>query len=60
MIMAGKTIGQLTALDSLSGQEEIPVEVNGANKKIKTELLATKKDLGDIATILDEINGEVV
>ncbi len=58
--MAGKTIGQLAALDSLSGQEEIPVEVNGANKKIKTELLATKKDLGDIATILDEINGEVV
>lgn len=58
--MAGKTIGQLTALDSLSGQEEIPVEVSGVNKKIKTGLLATKKDLGDIATILDEINGEVV
>lgn len=37
--MAGKTIGQLAELDSLSGNEEIPVEVNGLNKKVKASLL---------------------
>lgn len=60
MAIDGKTIGQLDEIITLSGNEEIPVQVNGENKKIKTSLFATQKELGDINVILDKINGEVI
>lgn len=58
--IVGKTIGELEELTELSGNEMIPIEIGGENKRIKTSLLVTKAELGDINTILDTINGEVI
>lgn len=39
MAITGKTIGQLDALTGITGNEELPVEISGTNKRVKASLL---------------------
>lgn len=60
--MEGKKLSELTnKVETIQGTERIYVS-DGTNvpKYIETSQLATKDELGDIDTILDSINGEVI
>lgn len=64
MIMAieGTKLSDLTnKVETIQGTERIYVsDGTGTPKYIETSQLATQEDLGNIDTILDSINGEVI
>lgn len=64
MIMAieGTKLSDLTnKIETIQGTERIYVsDGTGTPKYIETSQLATQEDLGNIDTILDSINGEVI
>lgn len=57
MAVTGTKISELQELLQITGAEYIPVETGGTNKKVSIGKLATKEDIGDIETILDNIIG---
>lgn len=57
MAVTGTKISELQELQSITGNEYIPVVDGTANKKVSIGLLATKDNIGDIETILDNIIG---
>lgn len=62
MAIQGKKLSELTEqVSDIQGTERIYVS-DGTNvpKYIETSQLATKEELGNIDTILDTINGEVI
>lgn len=62
MAVTGKKLSELTdKVETIQGTERIYVS-DGTNvpKYIETNQLATKEELGNINTILDTINGEVI
>ena len=40
--MAGKKISELQALTTLTGEEELPVAINGDNRKVTSSLLVNE------------------
>lgn len=62
MAIQGKKLSELTdKLSEIQGTERIYVsDGSGKPKYIETGQLATKDEIGDINTILDNINGEVI
>ena len=52
-----KKISELQELQQITGTEYIPVADGTTNKKVSIGKLATKEDIGDIETILDNIIG---
>lgn len=70
MAITGTKLSQVqTKLEDIKGTERIYVSDNGTQKYIETnqlatskqlEGLATKEEIGQINTILDTINGEVI
>lgn len=60
MAVTGTKISELQELQQIAGTEYIPVVDGTTNKKVSIGKLATKDDIGDINTILDTINGEIV
>lgn len=70
MAITGTKLSQVqTKLEDIKGTERIYVSDNGTQKYIQTdqlatskqlEGLATKEEIGQINTILDNINGEVI
>lgn len=60
MAITGKKISELQELQQITGTEYLPVVDGMTNKKVSVGKLATKEDIGNINTILDEINGEVI
>lgn len=62
MAITGKKLSELTdKVETIQGTERIYVS-DGTNipKYIETSQLTTKEELGNIDTILDTINGEVI
>lgn len=69
-MITGTKLSQVqTKLEDIKGTERIYVSDNGTQKYIETnqlatskqlEGLATKEEIGQINTILDTINGEVI
>lgn len=62
MEIEGKKLSELTdKVEDIQGNERIYVS-DGTRipKYIETKQIATQRDLGDINTILDTINGEVI
>lgn len=57
MAVIGTKISELQELQQITGAEYIPVVDGTTNKKVSIGKLATKKDIGDIETILDNIIG---
>lgn len=60
MAITGKKISELQELQQITGTEYLPVVDGMTNKKVSVGKLATKEDIGNINTILDKINGEVI
>lgn len=62
MAVTGKKLSELTdKVETIQGTERIYVsDGTGVPKYIETNQLATKEELGNINTILDTINGEVI
>lgn len=60
MAVTGTKISELQELKQIAGTEYIPVVDGTTNKKVSIGKLATKEDIGNINTILDTINGEVI
>lgn len=62
MEIEGKKLSELTdKVEDIQGNERIYVsDGTGIPKYIETKQIATQRDLGDINTILDTINGEVI
>lgn len=57
MEVTGTKISELQELQKIAGTEYIPVVDGTTNKKVSIGKLATKDDIGDIETILDNIIG---
>lgn len=62
MAIEGTKLSDLTnKVETIQGTERIYVsDGTGTPKYIETSQLATQEDLGNIDTILDSINGEVI
>lgn len=57
MAITGTKISELQELQQIAGTEYIPIVDGTTNKKVSIGKLATKEDIGDIETILDNIIG---
>lgn len=57
--MSGLKISQLTALESLEGNENIPVEKEGQNYKFATNLLATKESFDQLNETVTNQGNEI-
>ena len=57
MAVTGTKISELQELQQIAGNEYISVVDGTTNKKVSIGKLATKEDIGDIETILDNIIG---
>lgn len=62
MAVTGKKLSELTdKVETIQGTERIYVsDGTGVPKYIETNQLTTKEELGNINSILDTINGEVI
>jgi hypothetical protein len=64
--MADKKISELTAATSIDGSEELAAVQDGGNIKVTVNqikdfvMIDVDAAIGDIAAVLDAINGEVV